>query len=265
MEFIADLHIHSYLSRACSKDLRPETLHRWCQLKGISVLGTGDLTHPKWLSELKEKLVPAEEGLYRLAESLAEETSGAVPGSCRAPVRFLLQGEISCIYKKNGRVRKAHHIVLAPSFEAAEALNARLSEIGNLRSDGRPILGLDSKKLLSIVLEAGSGAVLIPAHAWTPHFAVFGSQSGFDTLEECFEDLAPEIFAIETGLSSDPPMNWRISALDRLSLISNSDAHSPQKLGREANVFDCSLSYPAIVDSLKNPGRKPGSGGRLVK
>ncbi|MBI5882113.1 MAG: DNA helicase UvrD [Elusimicrobia bacterium] len=260
MEFIADLHIHSYLSRACSKDLRPEALHRWCQLKGISVLGTGDFTHPKWIAELREKLVPAEEGLFRLSDGLAGKEDESVPASCRGGVRFMLEGEVSCIYKKNGRVRKAHHLIFAPSFEAAERVSSRLEAIGNIRSDGRPILGLDSKDLLSIVLEAGDGAALVPAHAWTPHFSVFGSQSGFDSLEECFEDLTPRIFAIETGLSSDPPMNWRISALDRLSLISNSDAHSPEKLGREANLFDCPLSYPGILDSLKRTGP-----GRLVK
>ncbi|MBI5624583.1 MAG: DNA helicase UvrD [Elusimicrobia bacterium] len=258
MEFIADLHIHSYLSRACSKDLRPETLHRWCQLKGITVLGTGDFTHPSWEAELRGKLRPAEEGLFALEETLAAGADAEVPASCRGPVRFLLQAEVSCIYKRGGRVRKAHHLLLAPSFDSVRRVNERLGAIGNIRSDGRPILGLDSKDLLSIALEAG--CVLIPAHAWTPHFAVFGSQSGFDSLEECFADLSPEIFAIETGLSSDPPMNWRVSGLDRLTLISNSDAHSPGKLGRESNVFDCALSYPAILAALRRQG-----GGRLAK
>ena len=251
MKFIADLHIHSHLSRACSRDLRPERLQRWCQLKGIGVLGTGDFTHPEWSSELREKLVEEEPGLFRLKEDFADVEGRDLPPSCRAPVRFLLSAEISCIYKKNGRVRKAHHLIYAPSFEVADRISSSIGRIGNLKSDGRPILGLDSKDLLSLVLEASEEAVLIPAHAWTPHFSVFGSESGFDSLEECFEDLAGRVFAIETGLSSDPPMNWRLSALDKVALISNSDAHSPEKLAREANRFDSELSYEGIFGPLR--------------
>ncbi|MBI5242219.1 MAG: DNA helicase UvrD [Elusimicrobia bacterium] len=251
MRFAADLHIHSYLSRACSAQLHPETLHRWCQLKGVAVLGTGDFTHPAWLGEIQEKLVPAEPGLFALKSGLASEADAEVPARCRSMVRFMLEAELSCIYKKNGRVRKVHHLVYAPSFEAASRISARLDKIGNIRSDGRPILGLDSKDLLSLVLESSQEAVLIPAHAWTPHFAVFGSESGFDSLEECFEDLAPHVFAVETGLSSDPPMNWRVSNLDRLALVSNSDAHSPEKIAREANLFDAELSYQAVFDAVK--------------
>ncbi|MFA6004713.1 MAG: endonuclease Q family protein [Elusimicrobiota bacterium] len=252
MRMIADLHIHSRFSRACSKSLCPETLYRWCQLKGISVLGTGDFTHPAWAQELKDKLIPAESGLFELKPELAGKEDKEVPGSCRAAVRFLLETEISCIYKKNGRVRKVHNLVFAPSFEAADRIAAKLGSIGNIRSDGRPILGLDSRELLAIVLEASPEAYLVPAHAWTPHFAVFGSESGFDSLEECFGDLTPHIFAIETGLSSDPPMNWRISALDQLALISNSDAHSPEKLGREANLLECELSYSGIFSAIRS-------------
>jgi len=255
MRFIADLHIHSKYSRACSRSLEPETLYRWCQLKGITVLATGDFTHPGWFAELQEKLVPAEAGLYQLKAEPARRQDQEVPQSCRAPVRFLLESEISCIYKRDGKVRKVHHLVFAPSFAAAARLNVRLGRIGNVRSDGRPILGLDSRELLAIVREASPEAYLVPAHAWTPHFAVFGSESGFDSLEECFGDLASEIFAIETGLSSDPPMNWRLSALDRLALISNSDAHSPEKLGREANLFACELSYADIFAAIR--GRDP--------
>ena len=255
MSFIADLHIHSRFSRACSKTLAPALLYRWSQLKGITVLGTGDFTHPAWFAELQEQLAPAESGLLSLKPGWADKEDREVPESCRGPVRFLLEGEISCIYKRGGRVRKVHHLVYAPSFAAAARINERLGAIGNVRSDGRPILGLDSRDLFSIVREAAPEAHLVPAHAWTPHFAVFGSQSGFDSLEECFGDLAPEIFAIETGLSSDPAMNWRLSALDRLALISNSDAHSPEKLGREANVFDCELSYPGIFSAIR--GRDP--------
>jgi len=252
LRFVADLHIHSYLSRACSRELRPERLYAWCQLKGIGVLGTGDFTHPKWLEELREKLVPAEPGLYRLKPALAKAADAEIPRSCKAPVRFLLEAEISCIYKKGGRVRKVHNLVYVPSLQDAAKLSARLEKIGNIRSDGRPILGLDSKDLFSIVLECCDEAVLVPAHAWTPHFSVFGSESGFDSLEECFEDLTPRIFALETGLSSDPPMNWRASALDRLALISNSDAHSPEKLGREANLFDTEPSFAGIFGAVRS-------------
>ncbi|MDE1975881.1 MAG: DNA helicase UvrD [Elusimicrobia bacterium] len=261
MIFTADLHIHSRFSRACSRSLAPETLHVWAQKKGVTVLSAGDFTHPAWRAELKEKLIPAEEGLFRLRPDLAREADASVPASCRADMRFLLGVEISCIYSKDKRVRRVHHLVYAPSFGAAERVVRRLEKIGNLGSDGRPILGLDSKSLLDIVLEAGGGCRLVPAHAWTPHFGVFGSQSGFDSLEECFGDLAPEIFAIETGLSSDPPMNWRLKALDRIALISNSDAHSAEKIGREANVFDSELSYEGIFGPVekRDPGRFLGT------
>lgn len=248
MRFIADLHIHSRYSRACSRDLDPENLWRWGQLKGIGVIGTGDFTHPLWMDELKSKLEPAGNGLYRLKKKLCK---AEVPESCRNEVHFLPSAEISCIYRKNDRTRKVHCIVLAPDFTAVEQINARLARIGNLAADGRPILGLDAKELLRIVLDASPEAMLIPAHAWTPHFSVFGAASGFDSLEECFDELTPHIHAIETGLSSDPPMNWRISALDRITLISNSDAHSPAKLGREANVLSCDLSYAGILNALK--------------
>jgi len=248
MEFIADLHVHSHFSRATSRDMTPDGLWRWAQLKGISVIGTGDFTHPEWFAELREKLEPSGEGLFKL-----RDTSGAgdVPDSCKSDVSFILQAEISSIYKKNDRTRKVHSIVLAPGLKEAERINRRLDAIGNISSDGRPILGLDAKALLEIVLEASEDAMLIPAHAWTPHFSVFGAVSGFDSLEECFEELTPHIYAIETGLSSDPPMNRRLSALDNITLISNSDAHSPQKLGREANVFSTDSSYPAMMEALK--------------
>lgn len=248
MPFIADLHIHSRFSRACSRDLTPETLWRWGQLKGLRVIGTGDLTHPLWLGELREKLEPSGDGLFTLKRELRTD---AVPESCRAEVSFLLSGEISCIYSKGGKTRKVHALVFLPDFAAASRLNGALARIGNLGSDGRPILGLDVKRLLQIVLDVSPEAMLVPAHAWTPHFSVFGASSGFDSLEECFEELTPHIHAIETGLSSDPPMNWRISMLDRLTLISNSDAHSPAKLGREANIFRCGVTYGEIMDAIK--------------
>jgi uncharacterized protein (TIGR00375 family) len=226
----------------------PEGLWRWAQLKGITVIGTGDFTHPKWLKELHDKMAPRGNGLFTLRKEFRTDD---VPEACRSDVSFILSAEISCIYSKNGRTRKVHAIILAPDFAAAARINLALAKIGNLHSDGRPILGLDAKELLRITLEASPDAMLIPAHAWTPHFSVFGAASGFDAMEECFEELTPHIHAIETGLSSDPAMNWRLSALDRLTLLSNSDAHSAAKLGREANILDTDLSYSAIMDSIK--------------
>jgi uncharacterized protein (TIGR00375 family) len=249
MKIIADLHIHSRYSRACSRDLTPENLWKWGQLKGIRVIGTGDFTHPLWLAEVQAKLEPSDSNLLTLKKNLQPSD---IPESCRSAVSFLLSTEISCIYSKNGRTRKTHCLVFVPDFAAAERLNAALGNIGNLKSDGRPILGLDAKRLLEIVLEVSPDAMLVPAHAWTPHFSVFGAASGFDTLEECFEELTPYIYAVETGLSSDPPMNWRLSAMDGLTLISNSDAHSPAKLGREATIFDTELSYNGIVGAMKS-------------
>ena len=216
-------------------------------MKGIRVIGTGDCTHPDWLSELEAKLVPTDCGLLTLRD---ESQEAQVPQSCRADVSFLLSGEISCIYKKAGRTRKVHCLVYLPDFAAARRLNSALTRIGNLASDGRPILKLDAKDLLQMVLDSSPEAMLIPAHAWTPHFSVFGTASGFDSLWECFDDLTPQIRAIETGLSSDPAMNWRLSALDGVTLVSNSDAHSAAKLGREATVFDTELSYRGIFSGI---------------
>jgi len=252
VKFIADLHIHSYLSRATSKDLTLEHLHRWAQLKGIRVVGTGDFTHPRWFAELREKLVPAEDGLFALREDLARAVDERVPGACRAPVRFMLSVEVSSIYKREGKVRKVHNLAYAPDFETAARIATRLANIGNIASDGRPILGLDSRDFLEIVLESSPDAYVVPAHIWTPWFSALGARSGFDAIAECFGDLADHIFAVETGLSSDPAMNWRLSSLDRYALVSNSDAHSPEKLGREACVFDCDLSYFALRDALRD-------------
>lgn len=245
--YIADLHIHSRYSRATSKDCTPEHLDLWARRKGIQLLGTGDFTHPAWRKELEEKLVPAEEGFYTLIPSLCHPdilASGERP-------RFVISGEISSIYKKNGKVRKVHSLILLPSLEDARALSKKLEAIGNIHSDGRPILGLDCRDLLEITLETCPDAIFIPAHIWTPHFSLFGAFSGFDTIEECFEDLTPYIHALETGLSSDPAMNWRLSALDKYQLVSNSDAHSPAKLGREANLLDTCLTFPALSEALR--------------
>ncbi|MGZ6210617.1 MAG: endonuclease Q family protein [Syntrophales bacterium] len=249
MRFLADLHIHSKYSIATSRDLSPETIWKWAQLKGITVIGTGDFTHPLWLAELKKKIEPAGNGLYRLKKKFQ---SRDVPNSCKAPVFFLPSAEISCVYKKEGKTRKIHAIVFVRDFSDAAKLSRALARIGSLTSDGRPILKIDAKDLLNIVLDTSAHAMLVPAHAWTPHFSVFGAASGFDSLEECFEELTPHIHAIETGLSSDPAMNWRLSYLIKITLISNSDAHSPNTIGREANIFDCEISYEAITDAIKS-------------
>ncbi|HEY4461028.1 MAG TPA: UvrD-helicase domain-containing protein, partial [Streptosporangiaceae bacterium] len=249
--FHADLHIHSKFSRACSKDCDIPHLAAGALRKGISVVGTGDFTHPAWTDELKGRLVPAEEGLLRLRPDLEKEVRRQVPASCGQPVRFMLSVEISTIYRRDERTRKVHHLIYAPTFEAADRITASLSKIGNLASDGRPILGLDSRDLLEITLEGGPGCYLVPAHIWTPWFAVLGSRSGFDAVADCYGDLAGEIFAVETGLSSDPAMNWMCSSLDAYRLVSNSDAHSPPMLGREATTFTAGMDYFSIAEALR--------------
>ncbi|MBA3027242.1 MAG: AAA family ATPase [Desulfobacteraceae bacterium] len=251
MKYIADFHVHSKYSRATARNLDLEHLYIAARIKGITVVGTGDFTHPAWFGEILEKLEPAEPGLFKLKESLTGECDRQVPESCKGPVRFILTTEISNIYKKNDRTRKNHNLLFLPDLEDAKRLNARLETIGNIRSDGRPILGLDARHLLEILLEESPEGFLVPAHIWTPWFSMLGSKSGFDSIEECFEDLSSEIFAAETGLSSDPPMNRRLSSLDRITLISNSDAHSPFNLGREANRFHTDLSFHGIKKALK--------------
>jgi uncharacterized protein (TIGR00375 family) len=248
MKMIADLHIHSRFSMATSKEGTPENLDFWARKKGISLIGTGDFTHPVWREELKERLVSEGNGLYRLRDAYVKEESRKFPGE---GTRFVVSGEISSIYKKNGKTRKIHNVILLPSLEAADAMAQRLEKIGNIHSDGRPILGLDSHDLLEMMLDVCPEGILIPAHIWTPHFSVLGAKSGFDSVEECFEELAPYIHALETGLSSDPAMNWRISKLDRYQLVSNSDAHSPSKLGREANLLDIDCSYEGLYRAIQ--------------
>lgn len=250
MSFVADLHIHSYYSRATSKEMDLENIFKWAQIKGVSVIATGDFTHPLWFAELRKKLEPAEEGLFTLKKKFCKPKLKEVPVSCRSDVRFILSAEVSSIYSKNNRVRKIHNLLYAPDFGTVSKINSELKRIGNLKSDGRPILGLDAKELLKIVIRSGENSMLIPAHAWTPHFSVFGANSGFDSLEECFEERTPNIHAIETGLSSDPAMNRRLSALDNITLVSNSDAHSPRKIAREANIFNTEMSYKGIKDAI---------------
>lgn len=248
--------------------MEPEALAYWAAIKGINVLGTGDFTHPLWFKELKEKLEPAEKGFYKLKDSklaikdnfnnakIPADLVSKIRSSKLGEIRFVLTAEISSIYSKGGKVRRIHNVIFAPSFEIVEKINAKLNTIGNLKSDGRPILGLDAKELLKIILNISPAAVLVPAHAWTPWFSIFGSKSGFNAIEECFDEYSKFIFAVETGLSSDPAMNWRLSKLDNIALISNSDAHSPENLGREANVFEGeAIDYYSIMSAIKNKGQ----------
>lgn len=239
MKFAADLHIHSKYSRATSKDMDLETISQWAKWKGLSVVGTGDFTHPLWFSELKKKLESDGSGLFDFRG-----------------VKYMLTTEVCNIFHDKDKLRKIHTMILAPSFEVAEKINRELGRFADLMSDGRPIFTLHAKKIAEIAFSASNDCVLVPCHIWTPHFSLFGSNSGFDSLEECFGEYSRNIFSVETGLSSDPAMNWRVSALDRLALISNSDAHSPSKLGREANVFDTELSYKGIISALKTKDPK---------
>lgn len=234
MEFIADFHIHSKYSRATSKDMDVAHISEWAKLKGITLMGTGDFTHHLWLEELKNNLEDLGNGLYKFQG-----------------VHFILTAEISSIYSKNGRGYRIHNMVFSPSFKTVDKINATLSRYGNLASDGRPIMGMDAAEIARIVFDIDENCMVVPAHVWTPWFSLFGSMSGFDRVQDCFEDQTSKIFAMETGLSSDPGMNWRLSALDKITLISNSDSHSPQKIGREANVFDCDLNYQTIREVLK--------------
>lgn len=243
MEFIADFHLHSKFSRATSKQMNLESLDRWAAIKGIKVIGTGDFTHPEWLKELKEKLKPVVPGLFKLKDKNTE-------------TKFILTAEVSCVYSKKGKLRKIHLILFSPSLEVCEKINSYLSLYGNLKADGRPILGIEAKEVVKIALNVNINIVVIPAHIWTPWFSLFGSKSGFDSVEECFEEYSKYIFAGETGLSSDPAMNWRLSALDKLALISCSDAHSPSHIGREACVFNLDMSYFEIIKAIQDKDSK---------
>ncbi len=252
MKFIADFHIHSKFSRATSKDMEFEIIARWAKIKGVKLVGTGDFTHPEWFYLIKEKLVPKDNGFLVLKEpgTLLNGPLKDVSFSTE-DTYFILSGEVSLIYQKGGTVRKVHIFILSPSIESSEKINRALERFGKLSSDGRPILGLDAKDFVSIVLKVCPDCMIIPAHIWTPWFSLLGSFSGFDSVKECFEDITPYITALETGLSSDPAMNWRLSALDNFSLVSNSDAHSPDRIGREANLFDCDFNYQSLRKVLK--------------
>lgn len=234
---IADLHVHSRYSRATSRDMNIPIMALWAKKKGINLIGTGDFTHPLHFEDLKSTLKEAGNGLYKT--------------TIEPSVFFMLTAEISSIYSYKGRMRRIHNIIMAPGIEVVEKINNALSKRGNLSSDGRPILGTPAQDLIKVILDISSDCLFVPAHAWTPWFSIFGSNSGFDSIEECFDEYSKYIYAIETGLSSDPEMNWRLSALDRITLISNSDAHSPNKLGREANVLECEMGYYEIMDAIK--------------
>ncbi|MBN1273971.1 MAG: DNA helicase UvrD [Candidatus Aminicenantes bacterium] len=253
MKFFADLHIHSKFSRATSRDMVLDILARWAKIKGITLLPTADFTHPEWLFLIREKLQPGDDGFFRLKNIMPSENE-YLRNILLQPedVAFILSTEISFIYSKKGRVRKIHILVLAPDFENVDKINTKLAAVGNLRSDGRPILGWDAKQFIKMVADTCPRCMVIPAHIWTPWFSLFGANSGFEAIEECFEEVTPFIFALETGLSSDPPMNRRLSALDKYTLVSNSDAHSPDKIGREGNFFDTEFSYDGLVDAVKS-------------
>ena len=245
MRIIADLHIHSKYSRACSKDLTLPNIEQWCGYKGIDLVATGDFTHPAWVKDIKEQLEPLENGFFQLKDNSHN-------------TKFILGTEVACIYKQGDKCRRIHLNIFFPEIKDVEKFNDTLEKQGrNLKSDGRPILGLSAIQIAEIVFNINDKAIIIPAHAWTPWFSIFGSKSGFDSIEECFGEYAKNIFAIETGLSSDPPMNWRLSALDKIVLVSNSDAHSLANLGREANVFDWDKpSYDEFYNTLKSQDKK---------
>ncbi len=234
-EFVADFHIHSRYSRACSKDLSVKELAKWAKLKGIGLLGTGDFTHPLWLQELEDTLRPTGSGLFSAEEG----------------AHFILTAEVNTLFYKRGKAHNIHHVLFTPSFETVKRINQELASFGSLSIDGRPILQMEAWRLVEVVLGIDPRCLVVPAHAWTPWFSIFGSTSGFDTVEECFEHQAKNIFVLETGLSSDPAMNWRLSKLDRYTLISNSDSHSARRIGREANVFNCALNYDEIMQALR--------------
>ena len=253
MKFAADLHIHSPYSIATSKETAPSSLYRWARLKGLAVVATGDVTHPAWIARLKEELEPAEPGLFRLREDLAKRADAELPASCRGETRFLLSAEISNIYKRAGKTRKVHNLIYAPTFEEAESIAREIEGFGaRLASDGRPISKMDSEDLVRRAAELSPEGFVVPAHVWTPHFSVLGAFNQFPSIEACYGDQTERIFALETGLSSDPPMNWRLSQLDRFTLVSNSDSHSAKKLGREANLFDAELSFRGIRNALRD-------------
>jgi uncharacterized protein (TIGR00375 family) len=251
MSFYADLHLHSRYARATSRNADVAELAWSARRKGITVLGTGDLTHPVWFQELTASLVPAEPGLFRLRDELDWAVLERLPPSCRGPLRLLLATEVSTAFHRDGRARRMHHLLYVPDLEASATLTDRLGRHGNLSEDGRPTLAMDAGELLEATLASGDGAYLVPAHIWTPWVGVLSATTGFDSIEACYGELAGRIFAVETGLSADPAMCWRVSALDRFRVVSYSDAHGPSRLGREATELDSELDYFAIRRALE--------------
>ncbi len=249
MRFIADFHVHSKYSRATSKDMDVESMAKWASLKGVRLLGTGDFTHPFYFAGLKQKLKPLGNGLFTLKKEYWQNAS-------QGDVYFMLTTEVSNMFQQGGGSRRIHTMIFAPDFKVVEKINNELSELGKLSSDGRPIFGFSAKELVEIITDVSNECLLVPAHAWTPWFSVFGANSGFDSIEECFEEQSKHIFCIETGLSSDPQMNWRLSSLDKICLVSDSDAHSPNRIGREANVFDCEMDYKEIIKAIKTKDKE---------
>lgn len=251
MPFSADLHVHSRYARATSRNANLVELAWWARRKGITVLGTGDFTHPAWSQELRDGLVPAEPGLFRLRDELERAVVERLPPSCREPLRLLLQVEVSTAFHRDGQARRMHHLLYVPDLEVAATLTGRLGRRGNLAEDGRPTLAMDASDLLEVTLGSGDGAYLVPAHVWTPWVGVLSATAGFDAIEDCYGELSSHIFAVETGLSADPPMSWRVSRLDRFRPVSYSDAHAPSRLGREATELDVELDYYAIRRALE--------------
>jgi uncharacterized protein (TIGR00375 family) len=249
MRFIADFHVHSKYSRATSKDMDVENMAKWASLKGVSLLGTGDFTHPFYFAELKQKLIPLGNGLFTLKKEYRKNTS-------QGEVYFMLTTEVSNMFQQGGGSRRIHTMIFAPDFKVVEKINSELSELGKLSADGRPIFGFPAKELVEIITDISDECFLVPAHAWTPWFSVFGANSGFDSIQECFGEQSKHISCIETGLSSDPQMNWRLSSLDKICLISNSDAHSPNRIGREANVLECEMDYKEIIRAIKTKDKE---------
>jgi DNA helicase-2/ATP-dependent DNA helicase PcrA len=253
MRFYADLHVHSRYAHHTSRNADLRALAATALRKGITVLGTGDFTHPAWFEELRAGLVPAEPGLYRLRDDLGKAVAGQVPASCRGELRLLLATEVATAFRRDGRGRRMHHLLYAPDLDAAARIGERLGQVGNVTEDGRPLLSMDARELLEATLASGDGAYLVPAHIWTPWVGVLSASTGFDSIEACYGELTEHIFAVETGLSADPPMCWRVSALDRLRVVSYGDAHGPDRVGREASRFDTDLDYFAIRRALQTP------------
>jgi DNA helicase II / ATP-dependent DNA helicase PcrA len=251
MSFYVDLHLHSRYARATSRNADLVELAWWARRKGITVLGTGDFTHPAWFEELRDGLEPAEPGLFRLRDELERAVTERLPASCRGRLRLLLTVEVSTAFHRDGRARRMHHLLYVPGLEAAATLRDRLGRRGNLSEDGRPTLAMDASELLEATLESGNGAYLVPAHVWTPWVGALSATAGFDSIEACYGELARHLFAVETGLSADPPMHWRVSGLDRFRAVSYSDAHAPSRLGREATELDTELDYYAIRHALE--------------